>query len=238
MWMIFAIAVPVWVFMEVEHWTVIPSLKYCLNDVYCNAQYYGVWITLPFVELLIIQTIKSEFRVNIILRVQYMYRFWIRLLRKVTGIAFAASIYVWGWVTVIGLKNAEFNCNWNNEDSYIYAKTGGSSEISVYLMMALFVFLFVVYAVVWAMVIIIFWWNTWHTIIGFGLMIVDLMLERAVMPAPIHIFFSQIHMELFSVCNGMSLKGLIVKSCAAMAIMFVIGLFMIKKKDFLKKEEG
>lgn len=80
----FMVAIPIFYMVEIPRWTKITQVCYCMNDVYCFAQYNSILVTLPLIQLIIIQNIKSEFRVNIIVQLQKMSLLWIRFARRIS----------------------------------------------------------------------------------------------------------------------------------------------------------
>lgn len=232
----FMVAIPIFYMVEIPRWTKITQVCYCMNDVYCFAQYNSILVTLPLIQLIIIQNIKSEFRVNIIVQLQKMSLLWIRFARRIFMISLFCGLYMWIWVTVIGLFHAQLICNWNVDNSFVFAKTGGTYPVNVVWFMLLFIIVSIVHAMVWGMLITIIWWNTWQPVIGITLMMVMAMLEQAMYPAAVHIFFSVINMEITYMYGMKPFGKLMIYACLWVIGTFVAGFLLIRKKDFLRRE--
>ena len=90
---------------------------------------------------------------------------------------------------------------------------------------------------VMAMMIVLLWWKLSQPVYGYAVMMVLFTLEKRMTPAPVNIFF----LRMCFPCTRLYYQGIragdeILFPLCCVAAAFVLGLFLMRRKNMLKKE--
>ena len=236
----FVIIVPLYTYLKLIKYMDVAGVEYCMNDVYCVTQTNTMFVMLPIAELVMINYIKHDFRAAVIVRVGNMRRFWIRLVKKMAIISGILATYCYVTTTVTGLGMAVYNCNWFKDNSNAYDLLHMHTDMNVHVVYVSLIFILVEFTtiLIMGMVIALFWWCWNQPIYGYVLMIVLMTLEMGVSPSAAQIFFSNVSMSIVKmILYGIDVNKQVILPFISIGIVFIIGLALIRKKDFIKGGE-
>ena len=216
-----------------------PGVVYCMSDIYSYAHEKGLIIFLLLSQLFIINHIKYEMRVAVLVRKKSMKSFWLSLCKKIFLQAGLFVLYVFVLVTAYGVTHFQWKCNWRELNSNAYAQMQRPVEFEVAAWQTAGIFLIVLFAeiTVMAMMIVLLWWKLSQPVYGYAVMMVLFTLEKRMTPAPVNIFF----LRMCFPCTRLYYQAIragdeILIQLCCVAAAFVLGLFLMRRKNMLKKE--
>ena len=216
-----------------------PDVVYCMSDIYSYAHEKGLIIFLLLSQLFIINHIKYEMRAAVLVRKKSMKSFWLSLCKKIFLQVGLFVLYVFVLVTAYGVTHFQWKCNWRELNSNAYAQMQRPVEFEVAAWQTAGIFLIVLFAeiTVMAMMIVLLWWKLSQPVYGYAVMMVLFTLEKRMTPAPVNIFF----LRMCFPCTRLYYQGIragdeILFPLCCVAAAFVLGLFLMRRKNMLKKE--
>lgn len=234
-----AVLIPVWLMVIFKTAISEPDVVYCMSDIYSYAHEKGLIIFLLLSQLFIINHIKYEMRAAVLVRKKSMKSFWISLCKKIFLQAGLFVLYVFVLVTAYGVTHFQWKCNWRELNSNAYAQMQRPVEFEVAAWQTAGIFLIVLFAeiTVMAMMIVPLWWKLSQPVYGYAVMMVLFTLEKRMTPAPVNIFF----LRMCFPCTRLYYQGIragdeILFPLCCVAAAFVLGLFLMRRKNMLKKE--
>ena len=209
-----AVLIPVWLMVIFKTAMSEPDVVYCMSDIYSYAHEKGLIIFLLLSQLFIINHIKYEMRAAVLVRKKSMKSFWLSLCKKIFLQAGLFVLYVFVLVTAYGVTHFQWKCNWRELNSNAYAQMQRPVEFEVLL-----------------------WWKLSQPVYGYAVMMVLFTLEKQMTPAPVNIFF----LRMCFPCTRLYYQGIragdeILFPLCCVAAAFVLGLFLMRRKNMLKKE--
>lgn len=236
---LFVFTIPLYILMELKMNMAEPNVTYCFNDAYCYAHEKGIFLILPLAELIIINKMKYELRMGVLVRIGNIQHMWLRICKEIVQIAVILTAYVFIWTTVYAAINCNLLCNWTQDNSNAYFILQRHVDIDVNVMLIGGIFLLIVFTeiAVMGMAILLIWWWLRQPLYGYSIMIVLMLLERKIYPPAIRFFFIRMNMNCTSFYfGGPDLGNQIVFPFLCILGMFMIGFFFFRKKDILQKE--
>ena len=106
-----AVLIPVWLMVIFKTAMSEPDVVYCMSDIYSYAHEKGLIIFLLLSQLFIINHIKYEMRVAVLVRKKSMKSFWLSLCKKIFLQAGLFVLYVFVLVTAYGVTHFQWKCN-------------------------------------------------------------------------------------------------------------------------------
>ena len=236
---VFMIAVPLYIFMELKMNMAEQNVEYCFNDAYSYEHETGIYLILPLSQLIIINKMKYELRMGVLVRIGNMKFMWLRICKKITRIAAALTAYIFVWTTVYAVLNCNLVCNWtqDNSNAYFILQRHVDRNVNVLFVGGIFLLLVFTEIVVTAMIILIIWWWLKQPLYGYVFMIVLLLLEKRIYPPVIQLFFSRMNLE----CTEFYYRGANFKNQFVFPLICILGVFFLgfaifRRKDLLQKE--
>lgn len=234
-----AVLIPVWLMVIFKTAMSEPDVVYCMSDIYSYAHEKGLIIFLLLSQLFIINHIKYEMRAAVLVRKKSMKSYWLSLCKKIFLQAGLFVLYVFVLVTAYGVTHFQWKCNWRELNSNAYAQMQRPVEFEVAAWQTAGIFLIVLFAeiTVMAMMIVLLWWKLSQPVYGYAVMMVLFTLEKQMTPAPVNIFF----LRMCFPCTRLYYQGIragdeILFPLCCVAAAFVLGLFLMRRKNMLKKE--
>ena len=215
------------------------KINYCYNDVYCYAQYYSVAIVLFISGLYIVYYMKYEYRDSIILLENHMKKVWGRISRKIAVESIIITIYSFIICTVYAFFSGySYKCNWTDDysNAWRFFLRHVDTYIDTWIIQSIYLIVVFSEIFVMGMMIMLFWWWFNLPVYGYVGMIAMVVVEMFGYVDD-GLFFSKISMNPSDLyLNGYSLVNNVVIPIAAISIIWIVGLFTLRKKDMLRKE--
>ncbi|GEM_PF-3196863 len=213
---------------------------FCLNDIYCELLQYGHVYILLVVELRCVVELKEDMRISVVVRMRSMHHLWNSLSCKMFAIGLQSAIFITATATVYALvRHVGIRSNWDKTYSYMYGSLGRAAlqNVPVVLVAVVFVMTVCLVSYTLSMALALIWWWSSRPVYGYVLPPILEILDKYAQPS--------MHCYQYFSCALMNSKRLAMQTrsiwqyvgylAGSTVVMYFIGVFAFRRKDYLKE---
>lgn len=212
----------------------------CINDVCNQILKKCIMIYIPSASLIIVNKLKYDYRMNVIVRQKKMQSFYIFQIKDVLNIIMKLCISMTLIILIVAiLVKSDFSCNWTDTSSYLSTYMGFQMEYSFNGMLFFAVTIATIFIQLFmaAVIIMTVWWWTGHPIGGVAVITVLSVMEVMYPDLWYSAMFSLMRLDV----EGYAITGRgMGKTFMADILMCIVaataGMVLYRKKDWLNND--